>query len=117
MLVIGAVLYLTLVPKPLPDNDIHFWEHTDKIVHGLMMAATYCALAFDIGRGRRLSLRSRLWLLIGVIAFGGAIELAQGAMAIGRGADLADFAADTAGTLLAYLTAPLFLTHPSNPNT
>ena len=101
VLITGAVLYLTLVPKPLPDNDIQFWEHTDKIVHALMMAAIYCAVAFDIGRGRRLSTRSRIWLIVSVIAFGGAIELAQGAMAMGRGADFADFAADIAGTILA----------------
>lgn len=103
-LVICAVLYLTLFPKPLPDNDIQFWEHTDKLVHGLMMAATYWALAFDIGRGSRLSTRSRLWLLGGVIAFGGAIELAQGAMGLGRGASWGDFAADAAGTLIAALS-------------
>lgn len=102
-LVICAVLYLTLFPHPLPDNDIQFWEHTDKIVHGLMMAGTYWAIAFDMGRGRRLSTRARLWLLGGVIAFGGAIELAQGAMGLGRGASCGDFAADAAGTLIAAL--------------
>lgn len=102
-LVICAVLYLTLFPHPLPDNDIPFWEHTDKIVHALMMAGTYWAIAFDLGRGRPLSLRARMWLIVGVIAFGGAIELAQDAMGLGRGADLIDFAADTAGTLLAFL--------------
>ena len=102
-LVIGAVLYLTLFPKPLPDNDIQFWEHTAKLVHGLMMAGTYWAIAFDIGRGRRLSLRARMWLMVGIIAFGGAIELAQGAMGFGRGASWGDFAADVAGALLAFL--------------
>lgn len=103
-LVAGAVLYLTLAPKPLPDNDIQFWEHTDKLVHGLMMAGTYWAIAFDMGRGRSLSVGRRIWLLGAVIAFGGAIELVQGAMKMGRGASWGDFGADTAGALLAALS-------------
>lgn len=117
--VISAVLYLTLAPKPLPDNDIRFWEHTDKIVHALMMAGTYWSLALDIGRGRKLSVSCRMWLLSVVIAFGGAIELAQEAMGMGRGASLGDFAADSAGTLLAALTANSLLralfNKPSTP--
>lgn len=107
MLTVSAVLYLTLFPRPLPDNDLQLWEHTDKIVHALMMFGVYCALALDLRR--QLSLRVRLWLLIGVIAFGGAIELIQNAMGLGRSGDLIDFAADCAGALLAFLTAKSLL--------
>lgn len=105
VLVIGAVLYLTLFPKPLPDNDLQFWEHTDKVVHALMMLGVYWALALDIRRGASLSVGFRVWLFLAVVAFGGAIELAQMAMGLGRGASLGDFAADALGALLAALSA------------
>ena len=45
--VVAAVLYLTLAPKPLPDNDINWFKHTDKIVHAVMMAGVYLAVALD----------------------------------------------------------------------
>lgn len=101
MLVICAVLYLTLFPKPLPDNDIHFWEHADKLVHAIMMAAVYCALALDLRRP--LTVRLKIALALVVVAFGGAIELVQAAMELGRSGSPADFAADAAGTIAAAL--------------
>lgn len=104
VVVIAAVLYLTLFPKPLPDNDIQFWEHTDKVVHALMMAGVYWALALDIKRGSFMSVRFLGGLFVGVALFGGAIELAQMSMGLGRGASVGDFAADVAGALLAALT-------------
>lgn len=101
VIVIATVLYLTLWPDPLPDNDIPFWEHTDKVVHGVMMFGVYCALWLDLTRMR---VRPRTYicvLALAVIAFGGGIELIQRAMAMGRGAAWGDFAADVAGTLAA----------------
>ena len=109
VLVVGAVLYLTLVPKPLPDTDINWMEHTDKVVHALMMLGVYLTVAFDImRRGRQpvgLSSSCMVWLLVAVVAFGGAIELAQGAMGAGRGCDLYDFIADAIGAYVGYLIA------------
>lgn len=98
--VLLAVLYLTLFPKPLPDNDIHFWEHTDKIVHALMMLGLYWAFAWDLRRG------ATRWLLLAVVLFGGAIELLQEAMHMGRGASWGDLAADSVGALVAWLSYP-----------
>lgn len=101
------ILYLTLVPKPLPDNDIPFWEHTDKIVHAIMFGALYVCAWLDLWRGRRPAL-SRSWLLtVPVIATGGLVELLQQAMAMGRGGSWGDFAADIAGTLAALLLTRL----------
>lgn len=98
---LAAVLYLTLVPKPLPDTDISLWEHTDKIVHALMFGGLCFCFGFDIWRGRRAPLPYRLLLAAGAGLFGGVIELLQDAMNMGRGGDWADFAADCAGSLLA----------------
>lgn len=97
----ALILYLTLVPKPLPDNDIPFWEHTDKIVHAFMFGSLYACLFLDLWRGRNPGGR-RSWLaVIPVIALGGLIELLQQAMKLGRGGDIADFVADFAGIVLA----------------
>lgn len=99
------ICYLTLVPKPLPDNDIPFWEHTDKVVHAIMFGAMYVCLYLDIWRGRRPVARKRWLLALPVAAFGGIIEVIQQAMAMGRGGDFLDFAADCAGIIIAALVA------------
>lgn len=102
------ICYLTLVPKPLPDNDIPFWEHTDKIVHAIMFGAMYTCLYLDIWRGRRPDSIIYCWLLtVPVAAFGGIIELLQQVMGMGRGGDMFDFIADCAGILLAALCCQL----------
>lgn len=97
--VTAAVLYLTLVPHPLPRTGFHFWVHTDKLVHALMMCGIACALALDLRRGDRLSPKLIVTLIVAVTAFGGAIELAQHYMRLGRGGDMADLLADFVGTL------------------
>lgn len=108
---LALIFYLTLVPKPLPDNDIQFWEHTDKIVHGIMFGGLYACAAIDIWRLRRHpSLRESLSLALCVTALGGAIELLQQGMALGRGGSAADFVADICGTLL---IGTFMLKHPA----
>lgn len=105
---VAAVLYLTLFPHPLPDNDLRLWEHTDKVVHALMMAGVVWCAALDLMRRSRstlrpLRLRELAAITFTVILFGGAIELAQRAMELGRGADWADWAADSIGAVAAAL--------------
>ena len=97
------IMYLTLVPQPLPDNDISFWEHTDKIVHAIMFGALYVCGGLDLWRGQLASRRHELWLMCAVVAFGGLIEIAQQAMAIGRGGSSGDWIADGVGSLLALI--------------
>lgn len=100
----ALILYLTLVPRPLPDNDIQFWEHTDKIVHAIMFGALYVCACLDLWRGRRRPpLRAGALLGLAVVAAGGAVEVAQQCMGLGRGGDVADLAADAAGVALAAL--------------
>lgn len=43
------------------------------------------------------------------VAFGGGIELVQGAMDMGRGCDVWDFVADTAGVALSLAVTPVIV--------
>lgn len=105
--IVIAVLYLTLVPDPLPDNTPPMFPGADKAVHAVMMYAVAAAAAFDVFRRRgALSWRGMVMILTATIALGAAIEVAQYVMAMGRGAEWADFLADCIGALAAYLTAP-----------
>lgn len=104
VVIMGIILYLTLVPKPLPDNDIELFPGADKVVHAIMFGALTGAVALD--RGLRSGIKALgmknliIYALIGSIA-GGIIELMQGAMEMGRSADVWDFVADTLGAILA----------------
>jgi VanZ family protein len=95
LILAGLIAYVCLVPgKDLPD--IHLW---DKLEHALAFAAL--ALWF----GCVVVRRDILWLGLGLVAFGGLIEILQGWMGLGRDADIRDLLADalgiTAGLLLA----------------
>lgn len=108
-LVVLAILYLTLVPRPLPDNDIDI-PGLDKAVHAVMfggLAFVACIDAAMRGRGQYGTLPSRrVWgVAIAVAAFGGAVEIAQQSMGAGRSGDVWDFAADCAGVAIGILSA------------
>lgn len=100
---VAAIVYLTLVPKPVPEPGFRLWEHTDKIIHALMFGGLYFCASTDCFRYHGPRVWQRSLLAFAVIAFGGLIELLQGWMNIGRGRDFYDFLADAAGTLLACL--------------
>lgn len=109
---VAAVLYLTLVPDPFQGaQPVVLFPGADKVVHAIMMAGVYLCLAIDhMRRNRqwcRLSVPAYWIIYVAVVAFGGAIELAQGAMDMGRGCDMADFIADIAGTTAAAVTLTL----------
>ena len=107
--VVLAVLYLTLMPDPLPDNDISLFPGADKVVHAIMMLGVIGCLALDYLRkhpGRTKAPGALLIIFcIATTAFGGAIGLVQGSMDMGRGEDIYDFYADTAGALLGLFIA------------
>lgn len=108
VIVVAAVLYLTLMPQPLPDNDIPWFEGMDKLVHGIMMFGVMLCLSFDYFRichkkQDRIPVGTLSVFLIITIAFGGLIELLQDWMDMGRGKDMKDFEADTIGALVAYV--------------
>lgn len=117
VIVVGAILWLTLSPNPLPDNDLPMFEGADKIVHGLMFGGLYFAMCFDcilLGIRRRQSVKTvkppmSLVLALVSVAFGGVIELVQGSMDMGRSCDAVDFVADAAGVLLSVVVSPFVL--------
>lgn len=110
---IAAVLYLTLVPDPLGDNDLPLFPGADKVVHGVMMFGVVVCVIFDRLRSQRryekpAPPQAAVWgAVAAVVAFGGVIELAQGAMGLGRGEDWLDFAADAAGAVAGGVAAIL----------
>ncbi|MCM1517873.1 MAG: VanZ family protein [Pseudoflavonifractor sp.] len=111
-LVAGLILYLTLAPNPLPDTDIPLFDGADKVVHAVMMLALMLTMSFDYARQQYDTAVSRLstgvYTVICAITvlFGGATEVIQYLMGMGRSADVADFLADTAGALVGLIIAP-----------
>jgi len=108
IIVILVILYLTLVPKPLPDIDIPLFPGADKVVHAIMMMGMMWCIGLDMMRHKSLSTAfiPKVRLIIAMlctIAFGGAIEIVQGAMKIGRGEDIYDFLADVIGALIGFI--------------
>ena len=111
--VTAAVLYLTLVPDPVPDNNLKLFPGADKVVHGIMMAGIVWAATIDRARYCARHKNSNppkaplTLYLVATILFGGVIELLQLAMDMGRGAEWADFAADSIGAFAAYIISRL----------
>lgn len=111
--VTAAVIYLTLVPHPLPDNDLQLFPGADKVVHALMMAGIVWAATIDRARYCARHKNSNppkaplTLYLVATILFGGVIELLQLAMDMGRGAEWPDFAADCIGAAAAYIISRL----------
>lgn len=116
---VAAVLWLTLAPKPLPDNDLGLIPGLDKIVHACMFGGLFLVMCADVAarRGRGASRgcgddknnaavsagAETAAVVAGIVsvAFGAVIELTQDAMGLGRGGDLWDFLADAVGVAAA----------------
>lgn len=107
--VVIAILWLTLVPNPVPEIDVTFWEHTDKIVHAIMFGTLYFVVSIDWYRKRQKDI-PRLWspvsttIFAWTALFGAIIELVQ--PYVGRSNDIYDFLADLAGIIIAGLVTP-----------
>ena len=110
-----AILWLTLAPHPLPTSGIKLFPGADKVVHGCMFGGLFLMACLD--RESIYSKRRILWnpaqrmrftiiAAIGCTLFGGAIEVVQDAMRMGRSADWLDFVADGAGVVLAAVLTP-----------
>lgn len=111
---VAAILWLTLAPKPIPDNDMHLFPGADKVVHALMFGVLNAVLIFDFRRrrpreGHVVTCKEVVIITIVSTIFAALDEWAQGAMALGRTAELLDFAADFMGILLAALLLPPLL--------
>lgn len=98
------ILYLTLFPRPLGENEIELFEGADKVVHAIMFGAMTFTLALDRHKARGSVTRPALIIItIITIATGILIEFLQHIMELGRSADVADAVADTIGALAAAL--------------
>lgn len=99
------ILYLTLVPKPLPEVDIPMFPGADKLVHAIMFGSLTGALGLDLARGRGgldgLTPRRLVGFAIIATLAGGIIELLQAWMNLGRGCEIWDLVADGAGAVIA----------------
>lgn len=113
LIVTALILYFTLIPSPLPPDAPKMFPHADKLAHAIMFWAFYTTWAFDRARwqlreGLALHL-SREWgilIMTSTLIFGAGTETLQWAMGLGRGADIADFAADAVGAIIASKISP-----------
>lgn len=102
-----VILYLTLTPKPLGDQEFLLFPNADKVVHGIMFGGLLFCLCIDRWRQTDFHMPSVgfvVWNAIAVIALGGLIEILQMEMNIGRSADIWDFISDSIGVILVGIT-------------
>lgn len=116
-----AILYLTLVPQPLPDDTPQLFPGADKVVHGLMFGGLTLVILLDFQR--RGNIRAKdgndwqplsagfIFTVAADSAFAGiVIECLQYIMGLGRGFEMADILADTIGSFV-FATLWLLLQH------
>lgn len=103
MVVLIAVLYLTLLPQPLGEEEIFLFEGADKVVHFIMFGGLTGTFIFDRFRiGRALTMRSALICALLSALLGATVEYLQWAMQLGRaGNDIYDALANTLGAFTA----------------
>lgn len=101
--VVLAILWLTLAPKPLGEEPPRLFPGADKIVHAIMFGGLTITLLFDWQRQHRWG-KVGWFLALGCAAsaslFGIIIEYAQDYMGLGRGFEYHDIIADTVGSFI-----------------
>lgn len=92
------------VPVETPKFDLFGF---DKLVHFVFYATLSFLIYYEGFRAtnNRLSL---FWVLVFPVAYGGLIELIQGAMVSPRSAEWGDFVADALGSILVVLAIRIF---------
>ncbi len=106
-IVICVILYATLNEDPVGADELPPIPYLDKLIHAIMFGGLFSALSFDYYRSEKiLPLRVKIFFAIAAAVFGGIDEFWQGMLENGRAAELLDFAADSAGILIAFFAAP-----------
>lgn len=103
MAVIATILYLTLLPHPLGEEDIQLFEGADKVVHAIMFGGLTGTYIYDRWRScRPVTLKGALVVALLSAIFGMTVEYLQASMGLGRaGNDIYDALANTIGAFLA----------------
>lgn len=103
VVVLVAILYLTLLPQPLGEEDISLFDGADKLVHFIMFGGLTGTYIFDRCRmSRPLSMRGALLTALASALLGVFVEYMQYAMHMGRtGNDIYDALANTLGAFSA----------------
>ena len=94
-LAVVAGIVSALWPQPVPNEP--WFPGADKVEHAL-------SFALLLWIGLRAGYRNPLALAIGLLALGGAIELAQGSLTTTRSAEWLDWCADAAGIAFGWVT-------------
>ena len=103
LIVIVMILYLTLLPQPLGEEEFPLFEDADKVVHFIMFGGLTGTFIFDRWRiSKPLTPTAAIIVALCSAAFGALIEWLQYAMALGRaGNDVWDALANTLGAFTA----------------
>lgn len=102
LVILLAICWLTLVPKPLPDTDFQLFPGADKVAHFVLFGAFAGAFFIDMMRAGKKRSAVLCACIAGVISIilGAGVELFQYLMGAGRSAETADFVADAAGAIV-----------------
>lgn len=106
IITIAVILWMTLAPHPLGDEDIPLFPGADKLVHAIMFGGLTIVALLDITRRQRWRpVPARCLWFVAILAslLGVLIEICQWKMGLGRSFEWADIAADTAGAFLCAL--------------
>ena len=103
LLVLILILYLTLVPQPLGDEELPLFPGADKLAHFIMFGVLTGSFLYDRWRfNRQLALRGALIVALCSALIGGVVEWLQSAMDLGReGNDPLDALANALGAFAA----------------
>ncbi|MCM1369355.1 MAG: VanZ family protein [Candidatus Amulumruptor caecigallinarius] len=102
----AIILWLTLAPHPIPENNLPLFHDADKLVHALMMATLTVTAMHDLSKSRKESTKKMTagtfaTVIICIVVFSALDEYAQSTMGIGRSGDIYDFLADLGGIITA----------------
>lgn len=103
-LTVALILWLTLAPDPLGDNQPMLFEGADKIVHAIMFGFLTAVILLDRQRSIRwkaVAARTGVAAALPSTLFGIGVEVAQLSMGLGRGFEVADMISDAAGAAAA----------------